>query len=249
VTRVLITGATGFIGRHCLERLCESGGEIHAVTRTLPQPAAGPARWHAADLRDPAAARNLIETVRPDHLLHLAWEATPRLYAGPPENLRWLIGATAMLTAFGEYGGQRFVGAGSLAEYAGGQEVCAEDETPIRPATVYGKCKAACWLAAQAAAQHYRFDAADLPVRLLFSQETGVFNVATGRATPVGAVVAYLADRLGGRGLLRVGTLEPPPDEPAALIADMTKVQARLGWSAPTSIEAGLVCLLLPSMP
>jgi nucleoside-diphosphate-sugar epimerase len=293
VTRVLITGATGFIGRHCLERLLNSGDEIHAVSRTPPQSAVGRAQWHAADLRDPAAARNLIETVGASHLLHLAWEATPRLYAGSPENLRWLIGGTAMLTAFGEGGGQRFVGAGSSAEYAGGQQVCAEDTSPIRPASIYGKCKAAHWLAAQAAAQHYRFgavwgriflpygpgdppgrliptvlsalsegrpvqtthgrqlrdfiyapDAADLLVRLLFSQETGAFNIATGRATPVGTVIAYLADRFGGRSLLRVGALEPPSDDPAALVADMAKVQTRLGWSAPTSVEEGLSHLL-----
>ena len=30
---VLITGATGFIGRHCLERLLSVDCEIHAVTR------------------------------------------------------------------------------------------------------------------------------------------------------------------------------------------------------------------------
>src|SRR5207249_536052 len=109
-------------------------------------------RWHAADLREPAEARRLVVAVRPSHLLHLAWEATPRVYSGSPENLRWLAAGAAMLAAFGEAGGARFVGAGSSAEYEPGEMPCAEDATPIRPATVYGKCKAACWLAAQAAA-------------------------------------------------------------------------------------------------
>jgi nucleoside-diphosphate-sugar epimerase len=293
VTRVLITGATGFIGRHCLERLLACGHEVHAASRQPPRAAAGPVHWHAADLREPEAARDVIAAARPSHLLHLAWEATPRLYAASPENLRWLGAGTAMLAAFGDGGGQRFVGAGSAAEYADGPEPRAEDASPIRPATIYGKCKAAFWLAAQAAAQHYGFaaawgriflpygpgdppgrliptvltalsegrpvatthgrqlrdfiyapDAADLLVRLLFAQETGAFNIATGRATPVGRVVDYLADRRGGRALLRVGALEPRPDDPAVLVADMTKVRARLGWSAPTAIEDGLSRLL-----
>jgi nucleoside-diphosphate-sugar epimerase len=293
MTRVLITGATGFIGRHCLEQLLAEGHEIHAVSRRPPQSTADPMRWHAADLREPEAAQGLIGEVRPSHLLHLAWETTPRLYAASLENLRWLSAGTAMLAAFGECGGRQFVGAGSSAEYGDSPEAHVEDDTPIRPATVYGKCKAAFWLAAQAAAQHYQFaaswgriflaygpgdppqrliptvlgalsdrrpvamthgrqlrdfiyapDVADLLVRLLFSEETGTFNVATGRATPVGAVVEYLADRIGGHGLLRIGALEPPPDDPAVLVADMTRVRTRLGWSEPTAIEEGLSRLL-----
>ena len=208
---------------------------------------------------------------------------------GSPENLRWLQAGLAMIAAFGEAGGQRFVGAGSSAEYESGHEQCTEDLTPIRPTTIYGKCKAASWLGVEAAAQHHGFsaawgriflpygpgdpvgrlipsvlsaldqkrpvetthgrqlrdfiyapDAADLLVRLLFSPEAGSFNIGTGCATMIRSVIEYLADRRGGRELLRLGAIKPPIGEPPALIADMTKIGARLGWSAPTSIEAGL---------
>jgi nucleoside-diphosphate-sugar epimerase len=289
MTRVLLTGASGFIGRHCLERLSLEDCEIDAVTRTGRNIGESRVRWHAADLRDPEAASRIVAVLRPTHLLHLAWEATPGRYSRSPDNLRWLAATIAMAMAFGETGGRRFVGAGSSAEYDIVGELCVEDSTPIRPATIYGKCKAACRLALDAAAQHHDFaavwgriflpygpgdpadrlipsvlaalldkrpietthgrqqrdfiyapDIADLLVRLLFSNETGVFNIGTGEPTAVRKVVEYLAASLGGSDLLRLGAIESGLGEPAMLAADMSKAMARLGWRAPTAIEAGL---------
>jgi nucleoside-diphosphate-sugar epimerase len=291
--RVLITGPTGFIGRHCLDRLLSEECEIHAVSRRTDALHGERVHWHRADLREPAEACGLIAAVRPSHLLHLAWEATPRIYAGSQENLRWLEAGLAMVAAFGEAGGERFLGAGSSAEYQTGHEHCTEELTPIHPTTVYGKCKAACWLGAEAAAQYHGFsaawgriflpygpgdppgrlvpsvlvaldrqrpvetthgrqlrdfiyapDAADLLVRLLFSAEVGPFNIGTGCATTIRSVIEYLADLRGGRQLLRLGAIEPPAGEPLRLVADMTRVRSRLGWSAPTAIEAGLAQVL-----
>ena len=68
--------------------------------------------------------------------------------------------AGALARAFGACGGVRLVGIGSSAEYHPGDAPCREDETPLRPASVYGACKAACWLAIQAAARDQGFSAA-----------------------------------------------------------------------------------------
>ena len=157
--RILVTGAGGFIGGHCLRQLQEAGGaELHAVGRTARTEEG--VRWHAADLRDPSQAGALVAKVKPTHLLHAAWIATPGVYASSPENLDWLTASVALARSFGETGGLRFVGIGSSAEYEAGEAPCAEDATPIRPASIYGKCKAACWLAVQAAAQRHGFSAA-----------------------------------------------------------------------------------------
>jgi nucleoside-diphosphate-sugar epimerase len=102
----------------------------------------------------------MVEAVRPSHLLHLAWITTPDRYRYAPENLDWLEASLALLRAFGEHGGRRFVGVGSCAEYDVAAGRCVEETTPIRPASLYGQCKAACWMAAQAYARHYRFSAA-----------------------------------------------------------------------------------------
>lgn len=86
----------------------------------------------------------------------------------------------------------------------------------------------------------YSPDLADLAVRLLFGGHRGAFNVGTGRAVTLRFVVESLAARLGGAELLRFGAFQPVVSEPERLVADMTKVSAQLGWTAPTSLEAGL---------
>ena len=36
MSRILLTGATGFIGRHVLDRLLAAGHEVHGAARTVP---------------------------------------------------------------------------------------------------------------------------------------------------------------------------------------------------------------------
>ncbi|MGL5139016.1 MAG: NAD-dependent epimerase/dehydratase family protein, partial [Beijerinckiaceae bacterium] len=116
---MLVTGATGLLGRHIVASLAAmDAGELHAVSRTPPVAVLSGPVWHAADLLDPAAVQRLIDEVRPTHLLHAAWEATPVSYAASPENQRWLAAGIALLDAFGASGGRRYVGVGSSAEYA-----------------------------------------------------------------------------------------------------------------------------------
>ena len=158
--RVLVTGASGFIGTHCLHRLAAEDCEVHAVNRSGAGETAAGVTWHAADLHDAAQVLPLIAKIRPTHLLHGAWIATPGLYSHSPENVAWLQSTIALAAAFGAHGGARFVGIGSSAEYDPADRPCVEDKTPIRPATIYGKCKAAAWLVVQAAAQQHGFAAA-----------------------------------------------------------------------------------------
>jgi nucleoside-diphosphate-sugar epimerase len=158
--RILLTGASGFIGAHCLQRLLAEDCEIHAVSRAGAGRNNGRITWHAGDLRQAPQAAALVANIKPTHLLHCAWIATPGVYGHSPENTEWSAAGTALALAFGAQGGSRFVGVGSSAEYAPGELPCVEDETPILPATLYGKCKAALWQAVQAAAQQHGFSAA-----------------------------------------------------------------------------------------
>jgi nucleoside-diphosphate-sugar epimerase len=158
--RVLVTGPSGFLGKHCLRRLAREDCEIHAVNRGGCGEPSTRVTWHAADLRKVDHVLPLIAKVRPTHLLHGAWVATPRLYGHSPENFAWLQSTIALAEAFAAHAGARFLGIGSSAEYDPDERPCTEDATPIRPATIYGKCKAASWLAVQAAAQQHGFSAA-----------------------------------------------------------------------------------------
>ena len=158
---VLLTGASGFIGARCVPQLNEAGYEVHGTaTRTMVPSPTGRIVWHLCDLLDAAECARIIEKIRPTHLLHLAWIATPGTFWTSPANLRWLAGGVALIEAFFRGGGRRAVGAGSCAEYAWGDDDVSELVTPLRPETAYGRCKLAMGLAFGAAASAFRGSAA-----------------------------------------------------------------------------------------
>jgi nucleoside-diphosphate-sugar epimerase len=142
--RVLITGANGFLGRHCLTELVARGADVHAVTRGA-LPFAGPAgvQMHHADLLDPQQGEALLNRVRPTHLLHLAWITTPGQYWTSSANLQWAAAGKLLFWAFAARAGMRIVAAGSCAEYDPTAGICREGDTSLRPASIYGAAKAA----------------------------------------------------------------------------------------------------------
>jgi nucleoside-diphosphate-sugar epimerase len=140
VSRALVTGATGFIGRHTLTRLVERGFEVHAAARSAPADRSE-ATWHETDLLEAGAPERLVRETRPSHLLHLAWFATPGEFWSSPQNDRWLEASTNLVRAFAASGGERVVVAGTCAEYDWGSGVCVEGDTLLEPATVYGRSK------------------------------------------------------------------------------------------------------------
>jgi len=140
--RVLVTGATGFVGRHSLPRLLESGYEVHAVGgQRSPEAPSRDIVWHRANLLEPGEIASLVGKVRPSHLLHFAWYAVPGKYWTAPENLAWVRATINLMQVFSDHGGQRAVMAGSCAEYDWKFDYCSELFTPCRPATLYGACK------------------------------------------------------------------------------------------------------------
>lgn len=157
--RVLVTGAAGFIGRNTLEPLVARGYEVHAVARSRPE--GGPCQWHEVDLFDTADVRQLMDRVRPSHLLHLAWYVEHGEFWTSPENLRWVGASLDLLHAFAAAGGARFVGAGTCAEYEWRPEThCVEGETPLRPGTLYGASKHGLNLVASSYAEQQGMSAA-----------------------------------------------------------------------------------------
>lgn len=147
--RVLVTGASGFIGRETLAPLAALGFEVHVVGRA-PGGAAGSIS-HTRDLLNGDLDRLLGEAA-PTHLLHLAWFVEPGAFWTSPLNDAWAAASLRLLDAFAAHGGGRAVIAGTCAEYDWSAERLSERLTPLHPRTPYGQAKAALYEAATAAA-------------------------------------------------------------------------------------------------
>lgn len=152
---VLLTGATGFLGRQVLGCLLERGHEVHAVSsEPLPQEEArARVHWHRADLLGSEAAGRLVPLVQPTDLVHCAWYSRPGLVWNSLENVRWVEASLRLLCAFGEAGGRRALLVGTCAEYEWAHGFCSEARTPLRPASLYGSSKDALRRVAEAAAR------------------------------------------------------------------------------------------------
>jgi len=148
--RIVITGASGFIGVHALAAACASGHEIHVLGRQAP--GRSDVAFHPCDLMDSASVRSALSEIRADALLHLAWYAEPGRFWAAPENLDWVAASLVLARAFADSGGKRLVVSGSCAEYDWTNPVLDEETTPLCPATLYGKAKAVLFDLLQAAA-------------------------------------------------------------------------------------------------
>jgi nucleoside-diphosphate-sugar epimerase len=151
--RVLVTGAGGFIGRWSVPALQRLGYEVHAVLSKSPADGAPQqlkgAKIHVADLLQDPRMDALMGVVRPTHLLHFAWIATPGLYWDSEQNFLWAAASERLLLSFRDHGGRRVVMAGSCAEYDWSRVgVCDEMASPLADSTAapvsrYAECKLA----------------------------------------------------------------------------------------------------------
>lgn len=139
--RVLLTGATGFVGQQCLSVLGGRPFEIHAVSSSPFSETEETVRWHCVDLLKTRDAVELVAQVRPSYLLHTAWYTAPGKWANSLENLLWVQASLDLLREFFDQGGERAVFVGSNAEYDSRYGYCSEVLTPKRPSTFYGVCK------------------------------------------------------------------------------------------------------------
>lgn len=140
--KVLVTGASGFIGRHCLSLLRPRGFDVYAIS-SKPQSSFDGIQWVQCDLLNNADIKGLVTAINPSHLLHFAWMTTPGKLWSSRDNLEWVKSSIDLIEAFALQGGKRAVFAGTCAEYDWSAAEFVEGKTPCLPRNVYGSSKLA----------------------------------------------------------------------------------------------------------
>jgi UDP-glucose 4-epimerase len=74
--KIMITGASGFLGSHLRARLLGEGAELHGVSRVKRQLPGEAVRWWQGDMADIGCARRLFQEIDPDTVYHLSGLAT-----------------------------------------------------------------------------------------------------------------------------------------------------------------------------
>lgn len=138
---LLITGASGFLGRALLDTLSDVQAERTVAVSRRGYPLDDRCSWVAADLTDPTQVADLFRTVKPHRMIHLAWlSADSDDRYEDPLNRLWARASDTIMAAFVTNGGRRAIVAGSCIEYgpAGG---IIDEAFPPAPDTLYGQCK------------------------------------------------------------------------------------------------------------
>ena len=163
--RILVTGATGFIGRHVVPRLLERGHAVTAVSRDaakaqghawFPEVRYVPCDVHALPREsDPARARIVDSFGAPEAVLHLAWPGLPN-YRSPCHVEQNLTADYAFLRLLVARGVGHLLVTGTCFEY-GAQSGSLSEETPTAPIVPYGQAKDSLRRRLQALQQERRF--------------------------------------------------------------------------------------------
>jgi GDP-4-dehydro-6-deoxy-D-mannose reductase len=143
--RVLVTGASGFVGAHLLRLLdAEPALEVHAWTRDV-VPDGARARWLVIEVADRAAVSEAVAALRPDLVFHLAGAShVGRSFGAVAETLATnVLGTANLLDALRRHRvAARVLVVGSSAVYRPSDAPLTED-APLGPTSPYGLSKLA----------------------------------------------------------------------------------------------------------
>jgi UDP-glucose 4-epimerase len=156
--RVILTGATGFVGANLTQRLLQDGHEVHVLVR----PSCNPWRlqtirpelhWHEISLSDRESLMAVVSQIRPDWIFHLAVHGA---YSSQTDLLQMVqtnfVGTIHLVEACLNVGFEAFVNTGSSSEYGFKAQAASEREW-LEPNSHYAITKASATLFCRYTAQ------------------------------------------------------------------------------------------------
>ncbi|MFP5076514.1 NAD-dependent epimerase/dehydratase family protein [Rhizobium sp. YIM 134829] len=149
---ILLTGATGFVGRQIHKRLVENGHAVTAVIRPgsadrLAAPAA--ACLETPDLFAESVSWWQAAADGKAAVVHAAWYVEPGRYLDAPENLACLAGTLRLAEGACAAGVGHVIGVGTCFEYRLPGDALGID-APTGPTSLYAACKLSSFLTLEA---------------------------------------------------------------------------------------------------
>lgn len=297
MSRILITGASGFVGAAVADLAARRNHQVTALVRNPAAPRvvalADRCAIAVADLADTDAVRGAIAGARPDIVIHSAWEGVGGPARASDAQLDNILTTVALLDAAVTAGVGRFIGIGSQAEY-GRHDRRIDESAATEPFLLYGAAKlSAChltrqragdagigfawlrlfspygpgdnpnWLIPSVAAQilagqaprtsagtqkwdylHIDDTAEGILAAALTDRAQGVFNLSSGRAVAVRAIVEHIRDLACPALRLTFGEIPFGPNQIMHLEGDNSRLAAATGWTPRIAIEDGLVTVV-----
>jgi GDP-4-dehydro-6-deoxy-D-mannose reductase len=145
LSRVVITGATGFAGRYLAAACGAAGDEVVGISRSAADDDAGLARLSRVDLLDPAAARAALASARPQVVFHLAAHAhVGESWRDPARTLHDNVAMTlnVLEAVRGEAPDATVVAVASGEVYGPPERLPVDESAPLRPQNPYAVSKA-----------------------------------------------------------------------------------------------------------
>lgn len=139
--RILIIGASGFIGRYVSSRLANPAGNTVFGTHNSRPPADDGASWHRVEITDPAGLDALFASARPEVVVHLAAMADVGTAERNPEAAAAVNAtATETIARLSERHAARLIFVSTEYVFDGRGGPYREDDVPA-PTTQYGRTK------------------------------------------------------------------------------------------------------------